>query len=167
MSAFRALSIRPAGASPALLRKAAAALALCAALGACTPQFRNHGYAPEETDLAEIVVGVDTRATVEDVIGPPSAAGVRAQEGYFYVAQRVRRFGFLEPEVISREIVAIRFGPDDVVTNIERFGLEDGQVVPLSRRVTDSSVTNTTFLRQLFGNLGRFDAGAILDEGPS
>jgi len=35
-----------------------------------------------------------------------------------------------------------------------RFGLEDGQIVPLARRVTDNSVVKTGFLRQLLNNIG-------------
>ncbi|KPQ14077.1 MAG: hypothetical protein HLUCCO18_16175, partial [Rhodobacteraceae bacterium HLUCCO18] len=42
-------------------------------------------------------------------------------------------------------------------SNVERFGLEDGNVVALSRRVTDSNVQGIGFLRQLLGNLGRIN----------
>jgi len=52
-------------------------------------------------------------------------------------------------------VLAISFDQNGVLSNIESFGLEDGQVVTLSRRVTDSSVTNQNFLRQLLGNIGR------------
>ena len=39
---------------------------LCLTLGACTPSYRNHGYMPPEDVLDQIVVGVDTRASVEE-----------------------------------------------------------------------------------------------------
>ena len=71
--------------------------------------------------------------------------------------------GLLRPEVIEREVLAISFDKNSKVTNIERFGLQDGQVVPLSRRVTSSSVENKGFLRQLLGNLGRFSAADFLN----
>jgi hypothetical protein len=51
------------------------------------------------------------------------------------------------------------------VRNIETFGLQEGRVVALSRRVTDDNLRDTTFIRQLLGNVGRFDAGQILGEG--
>ena len=69
----------------------------------------------------------------------------------YFVRSRVRTIAMLEPEVIDREVVAVSFDSNEIVRNIERFGLEDGQVVQLSRRVTDSSVANTAFLRQLLG----------------
>lgn len=146
-----------------LLRGALLAGAL--AVAGCTATFRNHGYAPTDAELAEVIVGVDTRATVEDVIGRPSTSGVLTDGAYYYLADRRRQFGFRAPEVIDRQLVAVRFNDDGVVSNIERFTLADGRVVPLSRRVTDSAVEDTTFLRQLLGNLGRFDATRILGGG--
>jgi outer membrane protein assembly factor BamE (lipoprotein component of BamABCDE complex) len=86
------------------------------------------------------------------------------ESGYYYVAQRFRTVGPREPEVISREVVAISFDADGVVRNVERYGLEDGNVVAFSRRVTDSSVRDVSFLRQLLGNIGRFDAERLFDE---
>ncbi|MDU8926806.1 outer membrane protein assembly factor BamE [Alisedimentitalea sp. MJ-SS2] len=132
------------------------------AVTACSSIYRNHGYVPTEDELAEIVVGVDTRATVDDVIGAPSAGGLLEGGDYYYVRSRVKHIGMLEPQIIDRQVLAISFDGGDVVQNIERFGLEDGQVVPIARRVTNSSVEGKGFLRQLLGNLGSFNPGALL-----
>lgn len=77
----------------------AAGLALIVLLGAagCSPTFRNHGYVPPEEDLAELVVGIDTRASVEDLVGPPTAGGVLEGGDYFYIRSRVRTFGPRRP----------------------------------------------------------------------
>lgn len=143
-------------------------LAAVAALGlavACTPIIRNHGYMPESEDLERITVGVDTAESVRGIVGPPTAGGVLDGTGFYYVASKFRHFGALAPQEIEREVLAISFDASGVVSNIERFGLEDGRVVVLSRRVTDSSVRDKTFIRQLLGSLGRFDAGTFLGEG--
>lgn len=141
---------------------ACVALILTVALGACAPTFRNHGYVPPEEDLAELAVGIDTRATVEDLVGSPTSGGVLEGGDYFYVRSRVRTFGPRRPEVIDRQVLAISFDEEGVLQNIERFGLEDGRVVALSRRVTDNGVTNRTFLRQLLGNIGRINPADAL-----
>ncbi|TNF64469.1 MAG: outer membrane protein assembly factor BamE [Rhodobacteraceae bacterium] len=142
------------------------ALVACLTLGlaGCVEQVRKHGYVPSEEDLAEIVVGVDTRDSVAETVGTPSSSGVLNEGGYYYVASRISTFGPREPRVIDREVVAISFNQQGVVENIERFGLQDGRVVQLSRRVTESSVSNRSFLRQLLGNLGNFNAGQFLNE---
>ncbi len=136
-------------------------VACLAAIGACTPIFKNHGYVPPAEDLAEIKVGVDTRDTVEEAIGAPGASGVARESGFYYVRSRVRHYGPKRPEVVSRELVAISFDQRGVVSNIERFGLEDGLVIPLERRVTDSNVQDKGFLRQLLGNIGNFNPANI------
>jgi len=147
-----------------ITRAALLAGALMVAVG-CTTLYRNHGYAPSDDQLAEVLVGVDTRDTVSDIIGPPTAGGVTNGGGFFYVQSRFRLLGPLEPREVDREVVAIRFDDQGVVSNVERFGLENGQVVALSRRVTQDNVRDTTFLRQLLGSIGRFDAGDILGDG--
>ncbi len=142
------------------LRRFLAAAALAGGVAACAPQFVNHGYIPPQEDLEQIVVGVDTRVSVEETIGAPVTSGVINDGGYYYVRSRRRTFGALAPKVIEREVVAISFDSAGVVTNIERFGLERGQVVPLARRVTTTGVSNSSFLRRLLGSLGRFNPAA-------
>lgn len=135
-----------------------------AALAGCTASYRNHGYIPPKEELDAIKVGVDTRTTVAEAVGAPGSTGVLDDSGFYYVATRVRHFGMREPKVVSREMVAISFDRSGVVRNIERFSLEDGRVIPLDRRVTSSSVQDKTFLRQLLGNLGRFNPSTVLDQ---
>lgn len=148
-------------------RTARAILAGCVLLMAvgCTTLYRNHGYAPTDDQLAEVLVGVDTRSTVADIIGPPTAGGVENGGGFFYVQSRFRLYGPVEPKEIDREVVAIRFDGEGVVANVERFGLENGNVVALSRRVTEDNIADTTFIRQLFGSIGTFNAGDFLGDG--
>lgn len=145
-----------------MVRKFVAILCVLVVAG-CTSVYRNHGYVPKEEELSEIVVGVDTRDTVAETVGSPSAGGVLDSSGYYYVQSRVRHFAYRRPEVVSREVLAITFDNAGVVRNIERFGLEDGQVVPLTRRVTETAASDNGFLRQLLRNLGNFAAGDILE----
>lgn len=139
-----------------------AMLCLLSAMG-CTASYRNHGYVPNDEDLNALVVGVDTRATVDDVIGAPSASGLLSGGDYYYVRSRVREFGMYRPEVVERQVLAISFNEDETIANIERFSLADGNVVPLTRRVTDSSVVGKGFLRQLIGNFGNIDPSQLFN----
>lgn len=140
-----------------------AALFFATILAGCTASYRNHGYVPSEEELAQIAVGIDTRDTVAEVVGPPTASGVLNTSGFYYIESRVRHFAYRRPEVIEREVLAITFDGNGVVRNIERFGLEAGKVVTLQRRVTDNGAEGNTFLRQLLANLGNFSAGQFLN----
>ena len=129
------------------------------AAAACTARYINHGYVPPKDVLDSLVIGVDTRATVDDVIGPPTTSGLVDGGNYYYVRTRMKEYGPRQPQVVDRKVVAISFNEDDTIRNIETFGLERGMIVPLSRRVTDSSVMGNGLLRQIFGNFGKLNPG--------
>ncbi|GGL92610.1 outer membrane protein assembly factor BamE [Pseudooceanicola nanhaiensis] len=139
-----------------------AAAAVLAVGVACSPIYQDHGYVPLERELRTVQVGADTRETVKEKLGDPSTGGVVSDGDYYWVRSRMRTIGPAKPEVIEREVVAVSFDSAGRVANVERFGLEQGRVVPISRRVTSSSTANKGFLRQLLGNLGRFNAGDFI-----
>tara|TARA_R110002051_G_scaffold52574_1_gene99765 strand:- start:9927 stop:10388 length:462 start_codon:yes stop_codon:yes gene_type:complete len=140
-----------------------AMLALVGAV-ACTPVYRNHGYMPPNEDLALVTVGVDTRDSVTVNIGPPTSGGLLDDSGFYYVSSRFRLYGAMAPVEIERQVLAISFDANGVVSNIERFGLQDGNVIVLSRRVTDNNVRDSSFVRQLLGSFGQVNASDFLGE---
>lgn len=137
-------------------------LALPLFAAACTATYRNHGYIPPEDQLALVEVGRTNQAELEALVGRPSAAGVLTGGAWYYVGSRWQYFGAREPREIDRQVVAISFTETGTVSNVERFGLEQGQIVTLSRRVTDGGVRSSGLLRQLLGNIGRVQAGDLL-----
>ena len=135
---------------------------LFAAIAACSPIYRNHGYVPAEEDLALLQVGRDNRDTVEAVVGRPSAEALLNDAAWYYVQSTWVSSGPASPKEEVRQVVVISFDEAGTVENIERFGLEKGRVVPISRRVTESNIKGQGFLRQLFGNLGAIRADQFL-----
>lgn len=133
------------------------------ALSACAAVYQNHGYVPSDEELALIEVGRDTRDTVSATLGRPSSEGLLNDVGWFYVQSRWKHFGALPPAEIDRQVVSITFNEEGVVENVERFGLENGQAVAISRRVTDSNIKGISFLKQLLGNIGRLRADQLVD----
>jgi len=133
-------------------------LIVVAVIAACSPVFRNHGYVPAEDELAQVEVGVDTRETVGQKIGRPSTSGLLNDEGWFYVQSRYKLVGPREPEEIERQVLVVNFAENGTVSNIGRFGLEDGRVVELSRRVTETNIKGISFIGQLLGSFGRLRA---------
>lgn len=143
----------------------AAIIAVAGLVAACSPVYRTHGYVPSDEQLSMIEVGRDTRATVGDFIGQPSSAGLLRDGGWYYVGSRWKELGWRAPQEISREVVAISFDKSGTVSNVERFGLDQGRVVPLSRRVTDTNIKGVSFLGQLLGNIGVIDANQVFGDG--
>jgi outer membrane protein assembly factor BamE (lipoprotein component of BamABCDE complex) len=145
-------------------RSLAAIVTLTVLLAACSPQYRFHGYMPAESELATVTVGQSTREDVVAMVGAPTAMGVIEDDAFYYVQSRFRDYGYRATQEVERQLLKITFAPSGVVQNIERYGLEDGNVVALSRRVTDDNLRDTTFIRQLLGNVGQFDAGQFIGE---
>ncbi|WP_439137999.1 outer membrane protein assembly factor BamE [Roseicyclus sp.] len=143
-------------------RKGLIGLALVLSLAACDATFDNHGYVPPADALAAVQIGASRDAVIA-AIGTPGSAGVMRDEAWLYTAYRIRNLGFRAPQLTERQLLAISFDRNGRVSNVEEFGLEDGRVVQLSRRVTTSSVREVTFFGQLLGNFGRINIGQALD----
>lgn len=143
--------------------KAFAGLALLLAL-ACTPLYSNHGYIPDDKNLAGIITGVDTRDTVAGFLGRPSVEGLLGDTEWFYVQSRWKTLGGRAPQEIDRQVVAITFDTNGNVSNIERFGLDKGEVVAISRRITSEPIKGRSALMQIFSNIGRIDPASVLNK---
>ncbi|MEM7752631.1 MAG: outer membrane protein assembly factor BamE [Pseudomonadota bacterium] len=135
-------------------------------LSACAARLNDsHGYVPDDALLNQIKLGVDTKDTVGRIIGRPGTQGIVDDRGWYYVKSDYERFLWRAPVETDREVVAVSFSDAGTVENVERFGLEEGRVIALSRRVTTSNTRGIGFLRQLFSNLGNLNAGDFLEGG--
>lgn len=140
-------------------------LASLLVLTACAAKLNDsHGYVPDDALLNEVKVGVDTKETVGRILGRPGTEGIIDDLGWYYVKSDYETFLWRAPVEVNREVVAVSFSESGVVENVERFGLDEGRVVVLSRRVTTSNTRGISFLRQLFSNLGNFNAGQFFDD---
>jgi outer membrane protein assembly factor BamE (lipoprotein component of BamABCDE complex) len=136
-------------------------------LAACSPTTQIHGYVPSEAEVSRITPGVDTVETVAEVLGRPSSSGLLQGSAWYYVQSTVATYTYNAPEVVDRTVLAVDFAPNGVVTGIERYGLEDGRIINLSTRVTETGGQTLGVLRQLFGNLRNLDPGQFTDQAES
>lgn len=124
----------------------------------CSPTIRVHGYVPSNADLAQIRPGVDTFETVEEAIGRPSSSGLLRDQSWYYVQSVVENYTYNPPRVIDRTVLAVEFDSNGVVTGLASYGLEDGRIVNLTTRTTETGGRQLSVLEQLFGNLLTLDA---------
>ncbi|MGB0661799.1 MAG: outer membrane protein assembly factor BamE [Mangrovicoccus sp.] len=135
------------------------------ALAGCTQLHDNFGYAPTPIELAELEIGTATKETVAEAVGVPPFDDFRREDVWYYVSHRTETYLWNAPEITNREVVAIRFSEAGTVSNIERFGLEQGEVVTISRRVTEAAVPDLSLVRQIFGGVGGVRADQVLGSG--
>jgi outer membrane protein assembly factor BamE (lipoprotein component of BamABCDE complex) len=138
-------------------------LSLAAAAG-CAPTTQVHGYMPPPEDIARIRPGFDDTGSVEEILGRPSSNGVLRDSAWYYVQSRVENFTYNPPRVVDRTVLAVNFDQRGVVRDIRRYGLEDGRVIDLEDRTTDTGGREMGVIEQLFGNILNVDAEA-LNEG--
>lgn len=144
------------------LRSTGVALVLCGALlAACAPTTQLHGYMPPPEDVARVRAGADDMGSVEKILGRPSSAGVLRDSAWYYVQSRVENYTYHPPRVVDRTILAINFDQRGVVKDIHRYGLQDGRVIDLELRTTETGGREMGVLEQLFGNLLNLNAEAM------
>jgi outer membrane protein assembly factor BamE (lipoprotein component of BamABCDE complex) len=131
------------------------------ALAACAPTTRVHGFVPSPSDVARITPGVDDMLSVEAALGRPSSAGLLREGSWYYVQSTIQDYTYHPPRVVDRTVLAVNFDERGVVSGIDRYGIEDGRVVNLTNRVTETGGRQMGVLEQLFGNILNLDASQL------
>ena len=137
------------------------AIAGALAAGACTPMYSTHGYVPVEEKLAQIQVGADTRGSVQRKIGRPATDSTFGDQAWYYVSTKVKRETYHAAEVVERKVIEIAFDERDVVSALNRYGMEDGRLIDLETRTTPTYGRQLTIIEQLIGNLGAIREGDL------
>jgi outer membrane protein assembly factor BamE (lipoprotein component of BamABCDE complex) len=129
-----------------------------ALLTACAPTVDVHGYVPSEADIATVTPGVDDYESVQSKLGHPTSSGLLEDSSWYYVQSIVENYTYNPPRVIDRTVLAIEFNGSGTVTGLAKYGLEDGRIVNLTTRTTETGGRQLGVLEQLFGNLLNVDA---------
>lgn len=126
------------------------------AITACSPRVSRHGFQPVDVSPSDIVVGTDTRETVQARLGSPSIVSTFEPNIWFYVSQTSAQYTFNLPEVTQRTVTAITFDETNGrVLSVENLDLADGRQIAYSNRETPTRGRELTVLEQLLGNVGR------------
>lgn len=126
-------------------------------LEACSGRVDMRGNNLDPDLLADIEVGQINRREVEEILGSPSSIALFEGETWYYISERSETWAFLQPEIKERKIVVIRFDEKGVVREKKVFGKEKARELEIVERETKTAGREFSLLRQLFGNLGRFD----------
>ncbi len=133
-------------------------------LAACTPVVNQRGYLPDPQVVQSIAVGKDTKETVKTRLGDPSTAATFNNDVWYYISSREEQLAFFEPQVLSRDVLAIEFNKDGQVADVRHYGLKDGHVIAFVSRETPTKGRELTLIQQLFNAV---PGAAIPKEKPS
>lgn len=129
---------------------------LAASLTACSPTMNSHGNIPDSEVIQSIRIGSSNREQVSQMLGTPSAVATFDKEAWYYVGSRTSRLAFLEPTILERKILVIRFDKKGIVQQVERLEKQDGREVQIVDRKTPTRGKELSVMEQLLGNVGRF-----------
>ncbi len=146
--------------------KLLAAMAVVISLTACSGTLETHGHLPHPEIVNSIHIGKSSREQVTAMLGRPSAISTFDNEAWYYIQTRTSKFAFLEPEILERTVLVIRFKKDGVVRQVERLSKNDGHNVQIVKRKTPTPGRELTILEQLVGNIGRFGGGGSGEGSP-
>lgn len=133
---------------------------LTATITACAPVIDNRGYFFDDRSVDNIEKGVTNKEAVRETFGSPSSESVLNNGAYYYIYSRFVTESYRAPEEVDRKVLAIYFDENKTVRDLAVYELEDGIIVPIVARTTQTQGSELTALQQIFGNVGRFGDGS-------
>ena len=152
------------------MQKLIAAAFCCLSLAsivACTPVTAQRGNLLEDHQVTEIKVGESTRQDVLYILGSPTTQSTFNSNVWYYIGQETEKHGILDDEVTNERIVAVVFNEEGIVQIIQDID-QERENIPYARGKTPTHGNDLTFMQQLLGNMGRFNApsdGSATDLG--
>src|SRR5947208_12600220 len=106
------------------LRRSGLAMIMLA-VPACSPNIDYHGYLAKPGAFAQIQEGMP-KSEVEATLGSPSTtASVKFHgDSYYYISDMTEQTAFFKAKDVKREVIAIRFDPNDKVASLGQYGLD-------------------------------------------
>ena len=122
------------------------------AASACAPVISKRGYLPDPIAEAGIVLGKDTKQSIQKKLGDPSTRATFDGDNWYYISSEQQQVAFFDPTVLKSSILAVHFNKDDTVQGIRHYSLKDGHVVAFETRTTPTPGRELTFLQQLLSS---------------
>lgn len=124
---------------------------------ACTPVTAQHGNMLEDHQISEVVVGQHSRMDVLHILGSPTTQSTFNADIWYYIGQESEKRGILDQDVKQERIVQVTFDQKGIVQSVEDINSERMDI-PYTRNKTLTHGNELTFMQQLLGNMGRFNA---------
>lgn len=122
-------------------------------LTACEPTIASRGNLLDLDSLAQIKPGETTREEVAMLLGSPTAVSTFDEKIWYYVGRQTEQYSFLSPDVIKQQAVEIDFNEQGIVTAAKNLDVSQAADASPVGRETPAFGQETSFLRELLGDL--------------
>lgn len=123
----------------------------------CAPVIAQRGNMLETHQLQQITAGTSTQSDVLQILGSPTTQSTFNNNIWYYIGQETQKRGILDDQVTKERVFSVTFNDEGVVDAIEEV-TGDREEVPYAKTKTATHGNDYTFMQQLLGNLGRFNA---------
>ena len=137
-------------------------LAACSVVEAPKQLRGNH---VDDDQIKELVPGTSTRADATSLLGSPTAKATFDDNTWIYIGETTRSRIGRTPGILQQDVVVLSFDAGGVLRGVKRLNQDDGRDVSVVSRATPSPGSEASFLQQLLGNVGKFNAGAPSGSG--
>ena len=150
------------------MRRYAPLLLVLSLLGACSrleypPQTRGNKVTADQ--LKELVPGTSTRADVTSLLGSPTAKATFDDNSWIYISEVTQpRVGRVQG-INEQDVVLATFDDRGILRGLKQLNKDDAKSVSVVSRATPSPGSESSFLQQLLGNVGKFTAGPAAATG--
>ena len=130
---------------------------LLIALNACVSKLDKRGYMFDMSDHNLLQEGITSKERVLKIMGSPTLiSDLDSDEAWIYYAEDLKRLLFFKPDIISRDILVVRFNEVGTIRELNRIDLNDEEKqLQFAANFTNVESRKIGFLKSLFSNVGQ------------
>ena len=130
---------------------------LLIALNACVSKLDKRGYMFDMSDHNLLQEGITSKERVLKIMGSPTLiSDLDSDEAWIYYAEDLKRLLFFKPDIISRDVLVVRFNEVGTIRELGRINLNDEEKkLQFAANFTNVESRKIGFLKSLFSNVGQ------------
>jgi outer membrane protein assembly factor BamE (lipoprotein component of BamABCDE complex) len=130
---------------------------LLIALNACVSKLDKRGYMFDMSDHNLLQEGITSKERVLKIMGSPTLiSDLDSDEAWIYYAEDLKRLLFFKPDIISRDVLVVRFNEVGTIRELNRIDLNDEEKqLQFAANFTNVESRKIGFLKSLFSNVGQ------------
>jgi len=130
---------------------------LLIALNACVSKVDKRGYMFDMSDHNLLQEGITSKERVLKIMGSPTLiSDLDSDEAWIYYAEDLKRLLFFKPDVISRDVLVVRFNEVGTIRELSRIDLNNEEKqLQFAANFTNVESRKIGFLKSLFSNVGQ------------
>lgn len=123
----------------------------------CSNKIIQHGYTFEKSNMDKISVNKTSSNEILEIFGSPTLKSQYYGEVWYYISTKMSSKLFFPPKLIQRDILAISFNNQEVVSDFHFFTLDNNNNVQIDKNRTFSNGTNNSPITHFLKNMGKFE----------